>query len=187
MERTPSKHIRYGIYGLLVIVLLRGAYGVYVASVEKNRVHDMLNKVADKPPVIEVQISGAVVRPGVYTLASEARLHDLVAAAGGFKPGAETGKLNLAEIVGDGQKVVIQPEYARDKVAKELADGETVNINTAPALELQRIPGVGPTLSARIVDMRNTRGLYKSIDEIKLVAGIGDSKYENMKRYISIK
>lgn len=187
MERAPSKHIRYGIYGLLALILLRGAYGAYAASAEKNRVRDMLKKVADEPPVIVAQVAGAVVRPGVYTLPGDARLHDLVAAAGGFVEGAHTGELNLAEKIQDGQKVVIQPEYARNDMAKELAEGETININAATALELQRLPKVGPKLASRIVEMRETRGPFKTTDEIKLVAGIGDSTYEKIKGFITVK
>lgn len=187
MERAPSKHIRYGIYGLLALILLRGAYGVYAAGVEKNRVHDMMKKVAEKPPVIVAQVVGSVERPGVYTLPGDARLHDLVSAAGGFLKGAQTGELNLAEKLQDGQKVVIQPEYERDKTASDMAPGETVNINTATALELQRIPKVGPKLSSRIIEMRNSRGPFKTTEEIKLVAGIGDATYEKIKGYITVK
>lgn len=62
-----------------------------------------------------------------------------------------------------------------------------ININRATQAELETIPGVGPSTALKIITYRNENGKYKSIEDIKNVSGIGDSKYEKMKNYITIK
>lgn len=61
-----------------------------------------------------------------------------------------------------------------------------VNINTADAATLMSLPGIGETYARRIIDMRRQRGPFKSIEEIMLVKGIGEKKFEKMKPYIRV-
>ena len=62
-----------------------------------------------------------------------------------------------------------------------------VNINTATQTELETLPGIGPSLALKIINYRKENGKFSSIDEIKNVSGIGDSKFENIKDFISVK
>lgn len=48
-----------------------------------------------------------------------------------------------------------------------------ININTAPAAELELLPGIGPALAARIVEDREKKGPFKSVDDLDRVKGIG--------------
>lgn len=61
-----------------------------------------------------------------------------------------------------------------------------VNINTATQTELETLPGIGPSLALKIISYRKENGKFSSIEEIKNVSGIGDSKFEEMKNYITI-
>ena len=61
-----------------------------------------------------------------------------------------------------------------------------VNINTATASELCALPGIGETLSERIIAYRGEHGAFKSTDEIMSVSGIGAKIYENLKSYITV-
>jgi len=61
-----------------------------------------------------------------------------------------------------------------------------VNINTATQTELETLPGIGPSLALKIINYRKENGKFSSVDEIKNVSGIGESKFENLKSYISI-
>lgn len=61
-----------------------------------------------------------------------------------------------------------------------------VNINTATQTELETLPGIGPSLALKIINYRKENGKFSSIDGIKQVSGIGDSKFEKMKKYITI-
>lgn len=61
-----------------------------------------------------------------------------------------------------------------------------VNINTATQTELETLPGIGPSLALKIINYRKENGKFSSIEEIKNVSGIGESKFESLKRYITV-
>lgn len=61
-----------------------------------------------------------------------------------------------------------------------------VNINTATQTELESLPGIGPSLALKIINYRKENGKFSSTEEIKNVSGIGDSKFESLKRYIKV-
>ena len=61
-----------------------------------------------------------------------------------------------------------------------------VNINTATQTELETLPGIGPSLALKIINYRNENGKFSSIEDIKNVSGIGDVKYNNIKKYIKV-
>ena len=61
-----------------------------------------------------------------------------------------------------------------------------VNINTATQTELETLPGIGPSLALKIINYRKENGKFYSIDEIKNVSGIGESKFNNLKSYITV-
>lgn len=62
-----------------------------------------------------------------------------------------------------------------------------ININTATEEELDTLPGIGPSTAAKILDYRKEKGKFKTIEEIKEVSGIGESKYEKIKDKITVK
>ena len=64
---------------------------------------------------------------------------------------------------------------------------QKININKATQTELENLKGIGPSLSNKIIEYRNENGKFKSIEEIKNVNGIGDTKYEGIKNYITVK
>lgn len=51
--------------------------------------------------------------------------------------------------------------------------GELINLNTADAATLDELPGIGPALSQRIIDHRETNGAFGSLEELAGVSGIG--------------
>ena len=61
-----------------------------------------------------------------------------------------------------------------------------VNINTANEVELDSLPGIGPSIAKKIVTYRNENGKFNNIEDIKNVSGIGDAKYEELKNYITV-
>lgn len=61
-----------------------------------------------------------------------------------------------------------------------------VNINTATQTELETLPGIGPSLALKIINYRKENGKFSSIEEIKNVSGIGESKFDGLKRYITV-
>ena len=63
----------------------------------------------------------------------------------------------------------------------------TVNINTASAEELQRIPGIGPAMAERILDFRKTSGKFTAPEDMLQISGIGEKKFAKMQPYIRVR
>jgi competence protein ComEA len=63
---------------------------------------------------------------------------------------------------------------------------EKININSATADELQKLPGVGPKVAQRIVDYRKQNGAFKKIEDIMKVSGIGEKIFTRMKDMITV-
>ena len=53
-----------------------------------------------------------------------------------------------------------------------------VDVNRAGAVELERLPGVGPSIAAAIVDEREQGGPFASIEDLQRVSGIGPGRLE---------
>ncbi len=158
-------------------------------------------KPRDVASEVTVYVSGCVTEPGVYSLGANARVNDAVNAAGGFGEGAATDAVNLARTVADGEQIDIPTEEeveagsaSGDASGVPLAAGlETpdvasglVNINTADAMQLQALPGVGEVTAEKIIASREEEGPFQSPEDIKRVSGIGDKKYAEMADRITV-
>ncbi|MBL0060659.1 MAG: ComEA family DNA-binding protein [bacterium] len=56
-----------------------------------------------------------------------------------------------------------------------------INVNSATAEELERLPGVGPVLASRIIEEREANGPFVSADDLERVSGIGPKKIAAMR------
>ncbi len=65
-------------------------------------------------------------------------------------------------------------------------EARTVNVNTATVAELQLLPHIGPSVAAKIVAQREKNGAFKTLDDLLLVRGIGESTYEQLKPYLAL-
>ena len=66
------------------------------------------------------------------------------------------------------------------------APAQVVNLNTAPAEQLERLPGVGPSTAARIIEYRQKNGGFKKIEELMNVRGIGEKSFLKMKSQLTV-
>ena len=60
-----------------------------------------------------------------------------------------------------------------------------VNINTATQTELETLPGIGPSIALKIINYRKENGKFSNVEELKNVNGIGENKFEAMKKYVT--
>ncbi len=143
-----------------------------------------------------VHVAGAVHSPGLYELASGARVQQAIDAAGGFTDDAATDALNLARVIADGEQIVVPHVAAAEEAAgsseaaaaaatpqaatDSAAVGGKVNINSATSDQLQTLKGVGPALAQRIIDDRTANGPFKTIEDLKRVSGIGDKTFASL-------
>ena len=73
-----------------------------------------------------------------------------------------------------------------EQTALELLPNEKLNINTATAEELTKLPGIGPALSQAIVEYREENGNFSSIEDIMKVSGIGEGRFSAIEEYIYV-
>ena len=127
-------------------------------------------------PELVVNVIGEVATPGLVTVTSGARVADALRLAGGAKPGIDLHGLNLARKLADGEQLAvgIPPPAAHAALPTKL------DLNAATATELDSLPGVGPVTAQRIVDHRTRKGPFASVDQLREVDGIGDSKLSKL-------
>lgn len=142
---------------------------------------------------IVVYVAGAVVAPGVYTLEAAARVTDALAAAGGAALDADLGVVNLAALVGDGERIYVPKvgETVPAVVGNATAVEDTsptgpVNVNSATADQLDILPGVGPTTAAAIVAHREKNGPFQTVEQLGDVRGIGPAKLDALRGLVTV-
>jgi competence protein ComEA len=118
---------------------------------------------------IVVQVAGAVLRPGVYTLAAGSRVADAIRAAGGYSadvdPRAAETKLNLAAKLTDAESIMVPRLGDPGGAAASDAAGGLINLNTATAEQLDTLPAIGPVTAAKIVASRSGNP-FRSVDDL---------------------
>jgi competence protein ComEA len=139
--------------------------------------------------VITVLIDGEVVNPGLVELNAGTRLVQVIAAAGGLTDAADVTGLNLAARVGDGEHITIpgkqSPETAPGSPAASSVS-PLLNINTASAVELEQLPGIGPAIALRIVEYREFYGPFTSVDQLDEVTGISPAMVEQLRPLVTV-
>ena len=55
--------------------------------------------------------------------------------------------------------------------------GEQVALNTATEADLERLPGVGPSMAGRILAYRKAAGRFEKVEDLMQVTGIGPKKF----------
>ena len=153
---------------------------------------------ADSDTVL-VHICGEVQTPGVYELACDSRICDVLLLAGGFTADADTEAVNMAAGIEDGMQIVIPAETDRTSETTgnssdrtgETAAGKTesqlVNINTADKDTLMSLPGIGAGKAEAVIAYREAGGVFKDIKDIMLVDGIKEGVYAKIKDKICVK
>ena len=157
---------------------------------------------------IFVDVSGAVNLSGLFALPAGSRIADALEAAGGLTEEAEIKYINRAYALSDGERIYVPtkaevlagtaPPTAGQVAAAGSATAGTptgaqnsaaavlVNINTAGSEELQKLSGVGPVTARKIIDYREKRGVFKRIEDLMNVSGIGSKTFARLRDYITV-
>jgi len=139
---------------------------------------------------IVVQVAGAVLRPGVYTLPSGSRVADAIKLAGGYSadvdPRLAETSLNLAAKLADSQLVVVprrgDPSAAAAGGSLPAATPGVVDLNSATAEQLDALPGIGPATAAKIIAARE-QSRFSSVDDLvkrKIVSAATLAKFKSL-------
>ena len=199
LERNPllKQFMLPIVLGVLGLICL--GYGLIVLSKPQDNSRDILFEAAsDASPFanqaesregVTVDVAGAVVKPGVYTLKGDSRMQDALIAAGGMSAEADRDSiakgLNLAAKVVDGAKIYI-PKKGEELAAEGMqtvmgsADG-LVNINGASQSQLESLPGIGQVTAEKIIGNRP----YVSIEELVQKKILGQKVFDQIKDKIA--
>ena len=63
---------------------------------------------------------------------------------------------------------------------------EIINVNSAKKDEFNFLQNVGPVTAERIIRFREDFGVFKSIDDLTRVKGIGPKTLDNLRKYVTI-
>ena len=61
-----------------------------------------------------------------------------------------------------------------------------ININTASRAELERLPGIGEGLAARIVEHRERNGAFRRVEHLIIVRGISERRFAELRAFITV-
>jgi DNA uptake protein ComE-like DNA-binding protein len=155
------------------------------------------------PAPITFQVSGAVVRPGVYSLDGEPRIDDAIDAAGGLAWDADDRQLNLALHVRDGSKVVVPSVTLVEEIAvtPDASQGDPppneigevildpagtglIDLNTATKEQLIALPGIGDARASSIIEWR-TNNLINSTSDLLAISGIGPATVDSIREHVT--
>lgn len=207
-----QKIIVIAIAGIVAIGVMYFIYNKNQVKEDINIENEILvnnvitNKNNTNDDLVIIHITGSVKNPGIVKLKEGSRIEDAIEAAGGLTENADITKVNLAYVVEDGTKIKIPSASEEDIGDDDIIDSksgdniiieentvssnnstQTININKATEKEFETLPGIGPSLASKIIEYRNQNGKFGSIEDIKNVNGIGDSKYEKIKDLITVK
>lgn len=154
---------------------------------------------------IIVHLTGEVNNAGIYSLNEDARLVDLIKAAGGLKEKADLKQINLAENIFDGQKIIIPQIIAENDYSTESQLGkenlsfknlysynskksnDLININKAAQSELEKLTGVGPSKASAMIKYREENGRFIQKEDLLKINGIGEKTFANIKNEIRLR
>lgn len=162
-----------------------------------------------------IDVKGAVNNPGVYLVDSNLVVNDVINVAGGLREDADTSVINLAKKIVDEMVIIVYtkeevknsnvvdtvikiveqecvcPNVKNDgclntEIDNTISNGNgLININTATLEQLQEIDGIGESKAKKIIEYREEKGKFTSIEDIMNVDGIGEKLYETIKAYIT--
>jgi competence protein ComEA len=204
--------------GLVLLIAASVGFGAVLGvrisrpRVKHERFFSEAPGAAQLQPRVVVHIAGLVRNPGLYRLKPGTRVGEALRMAGGPLPQADPDSLNLAEPVADGQKIEVlargqlPPELptsaaqpaARARVAHPARSGKPslppsgkINLNAATAQQLEALPGIGPALAKRIIQLRNQlkhqngHG-FQTVEQLLEVPGIGPKRFADIRDRVTL-
>ena len=199
---------RYKIIGIVGVLFFFKDYLLNMDQNETEKIVEIeeINKEEIKEEKVTVDIKGAVLNPGIYTLDNNKRVFDAITIAGGLLDNSDTENINMSLKLTD-EMVIIVPfkEEKQNSVGdkehlnnsnniendakvsnSKNTNNEKVSINKASKEDLMTLKGIGETKALAIINYRKEHGNFKSISELQNVKGIGKSIFEKIKDNIEL-
>lgn len=157
---------------------------------ESNHENNTEGEGNKKSKVVVVDVKGAVEHPDIYEMKDTQRIKDVLNKAK-LTSKADLTTINLSEKLTD-QKMIFIPEKGQNLAVNtnntntspqgtNKASQAKVNLNSAKENELTTVNGLGPSKAKAIIEYRETKGPFNSVDQLKNVKGIGEKSFEKLK------
>jgi competence protein ComEA len=194
-DRDPRKLAAWGAAALALVLLtawyLARSRPSDSASAAPVATIAVAREDGDSGDRLIIDVAGAVRKPGVYRMASGARVEDALKRAGGATPHADLSQINRAAKLEDGRQVLVPRRASRAAAASAPATAaatpaQPINLNTATLEQLDTLDGVGPTTAQKILDYRKEHGGFGSVDELDEIPGIGEKKLAALREHVGV-
>ena len=189
-EKLDQLKVPIGL-SLVGLVLIIGGT-VSSGLLKKSKEFPKESIVRESSSLIKVDISGAVQKPGVYSLSTNSRVEELIKKAGGFVASASSEyiskSLNLSQKISDGQKFYIpfEGEPAPVGAGQGLVAGAStvskIGLNSGTQIQLESLPGIGPATASKIMNARP----YTDINELITKKAVSKSVFEKIKDLVDL-
>lgn len=133
-----------------------------------------------------ITVTGQVNKPGTYVLEEGATIDDLLITAGGPTENADANAYIETTKLIRGQSYYIAPLFDEDDICGDVSLTK-VNINYDNKEALMSVNGFGSAIVTAIINYRDIEGSFTYLEEIKEVSGIGNSTFEKVKNYITLR
>lgn len=178
---------------LLLVGITLAAVGVFLTADNSEPEFEIVSNSevkGESAADLIVEVSGAVINPGVYKLTHASRVEDAITSAGGLSEDANTDwvakYLNRAAFVTDGQKIYVpnQSEEQSDSNSEVVPEstGNLVNINTATKGQLEELYGIGPVYAQKIIDNRP----YSDVNELLVKKVVTQKIYDENQKLLTV-
>lgn len=143
---------------------------------------------ASESAKIVVDIRGAVVLPGVYSVKQGSRIADIVTLAGGVSEEVDTNladkMLNYASFVSDGMKIYVpkKENISSEQSISLTSENVIVSVNTSSSTQLEALPGIGEITAKKIIDNRP----YGRLEELVEKHVFSSSLLEKLRAQLSL-
>lgn len=169
---------------LVGLVLIIG--GIFSSGIlNKPKQYPKESLVDQKPNTIKVDISGAVVKPGVYSIPLGSRVEDIIKASGGFDQRSNkeyiSKSLNLSQKISDGQKIYV-PFEGETVGGVAGAQSSKIGLNSATQSQLEALPGIGPATALKIIAGRP----FADVNELISKKVVSRAVFEKIKDLVDI-
>ena len=153
---------------LLVIAIIAGGVILGLRQWDRGELVE-INLYNTPQSTYDVYLTGAVAEEGKYICNEDSSLEEILQRAGGITEGTDLSGIEFY-ISTISENPILQPQK--------------VNINTAEAWLLEALDGIGDTLAQRIIEYRESNGLFNSVDDLIKVSGIGSNTlWRKLKKY----
>jgi competence protein ComEA len=188
----PGYHMPLALIGVSIIALVSAVFLLIKTTQRNDPIQFSSDNIKDigasQSATLTVDVSGAVRKPGVYTLPVNSRVIDAITSAGGMTEEADTdvvaATVNQASVLSDGAKVYI-PIRGTTGVqggAPSLVSAKTISINTGSLAQLDTLSGVGPVTAQKVIDNRP----YTKLEDLVTKKVMGQSLFDKLKNQLTL-